>query len=170
MTIARLVAAAIALAFALPGAAWAIGSTPVSVTNPENAPVPVRDAGQTQPVSGVCTYFPTIDSKCDLYTVPAGKRLVIELVSYRLASPTNMQAVGATFGESFGVVCFGCGDEYAFPAGTGVEAFGANLWRDTRAVRFYLNENQTLSASGAFSSGSNSFGQMFTFSGFLVNK
>jgi len=141
------------------------------VVNPENTPVPVRDAGQTQPVSGACSYFPSNgDAKCDLYTVPAGKRLVVELISYRLASPTTMQAVGASFGESSVVVCFGCPDVYVFPAGMTVEAFNANLWRDTRAVRFYLNENQTLSASGAFSSGSNNFGQAFTFSGFLVNK
>src|ERR1700682_5100019 len=43
----------------------------------------VRDAGPIEPVTGYCTFTQTsgVPYGCDLVTVPAGKRLVLETIS-----------------------------------------------------------------------------------------
>ena len=170
-SMARIRGAATALILALPAAAWAVGSTPVTVVNPDNNAAAVRDAGQPQSVSGGCGYFPISGDHCDLYTVPAGKRLVVELFSFRLASDNagSNEPYVVVLGRSTVIFCFNCSDFYAFSPGTGHAGPTVTLWSDTRPVRFYLDENQTLSVTVSHN-GSNSWGQAFTFSGFLVNK
>jgi hypothetical protein len=63
----------------------AVGTTSVKVTNPVTAPVWTRDVNEArQPVQHTCSLNlnpGTRFGECELYTVPAGKRLVIEYVS-----------------------------------------------------------------------------------------
>lgn len=154
--------------------AMALGSTPVTVVNLDNAPAPVHDAGQPQPVNGVCNP-PGITGICDMYTVPAGKRLVVEMFSYLVrsdSSPTGSPPFLIRFGDSTAIhtICGSCPQAYNLPPTfAGSDGVGGFNWTDTRIVRMYLNENQTLSVSVAVS-GVNNLGGIFVFSGFLVDK
>jgi hypothetical protein len=61
-----------------PSIAWAVGSTPVTVVNPTNAPVPTTDANEPALPPFQATLFPhssTTSQATDTFTVPAGRRL-----------------------------------------------------------------------------------------------
>jgi hypothetical protein len=177
-TSARLLSAALAAAVLCPAAqASSIGlpiatdvnvinSPGVTVANPASSPVPVRDVDHAalQPVSGECNaVYGTVTNlkQCTLYTVPAGKRLVVETVMYQLAIETTGFPYGATFGNTSGVAAF------AF-APTFVGSDGINHYANTVSTRFYLGGGETLTAFAQFS-GATIYGQRFAFSGYLTN-
>ncbi len=159
--------------------ALALGPTPaqaavaasVQVVNPDNASVPTHDAGQPQPVNGGCN----IDSGfalfalCDMYTVPAGKRLVVEMFSYAIFSnaieaPPYRVAVGLDQGSPHVV-----SNVLWFAPVYSVNLTNQTSYADTRAIRLYFDEGQKVQAEADFS-GPNHFVQGFQFSGFLTNK
>ncbi len=144
----------------------AVGPTPVhtvvatlvQVVNPDSNSVSTHDAGQLQPVTGFCETSGSAD--CNIYTVPAGKRLVVEQFSYEFSTdgltvPVLVRAVG-TITLSFSPVFGGC-------------APGTCVYADTRSVRLYLDAGQTLDAVAFFSAG-NTFPVRYDFSGFLSDK
>lgn len=144
-----------------------INTPGVTVANPAGSPVPVRDVDRAaqQPVSNECSaIYGTVTNlkQCTLYTVPAGKRLVVETVMYQLAIESGGFPYGATFGSSAGVAAF------AFaPAFVGND--GANHYVNTVPARFYLGAGESLNAYAQFSAAT-IFGQRFAFSGYLVNQ
>lgn len=150
--------------------AFAIGSTPVTVVNPDNASVPIHDAGQPQPVDGTCVVFGSnsFTLSCALFTVPAGKRLVVETFSYFLNTFSG-DATQIIFGDFAVINCIGCGHIYFLPPVFAGTQGSVNRFMDTRQTRVYLDENKTFGAQVEFDTSNNSFHE-FTFSGFLVNK
>jgi hypothetical protein len=82
------------------------GSAPVTVVN---TPLPIRnvDAPELQPFrANAKTTFPTLNTQFLLATVPAGKQLVVEEISWGVAAPTGEQFVFGALraGESGPVV------------------------------------------------------------------
>lgn len=144
-----------------------VNTPSVTVNNPTGSPVPVRDVDHAalQPVSGECdAVYGTVTNlkQCALYTVPAGKRLVVETVMYQLSIDTGAFPYGATFGNTAGVATF------TF-APTLVGNDGINHYANTVATRFYLGAGETLSVFAQFSAPT-IYGQRFAFSGYLLNQ
>jgi hypothetical protein len=149
-------------------------SIPVTVINT----VAVRnvDRPEAQPVSGSCDALSFVGfsgpAKCHLYTVPVGKRLIVETVSYHLVTDA---------GENITELIFGSTDQLD----TIAMVFGSNtfdlipVWiysdqikkyyRGSQALRFYVEASQSLAGQITFSGGSNLL-QKFSFSGYLVDK
>jgi hypothetical protein len=93
-------------AFSLPGAAWAVGSTPVTVVNPADI---AKAEGIQQPyqASTNCNFTTSDPLNClaQIFT-PESQRLVIEFVSGSCATPTNdnnivIAKIGTTSGGKF---------------------------------------------------------------------
>jgi hypothetical protein len=152
--------------------AVSISGTP-SVTV-ANAALATVDAGPSQAVNGTCqsSQIAADRSACKPYTVPAGKRLVVEMISYRLVNDGSTAApyeVLAGQDAGFTTTVIGEPNTYAFPVGTPGLAGGASVYAETRNVRIYLDELQKLILQADFG-GANNFSQEFGFSGFLQDK
>lgn len=134
------------------------------------------DRPAAQPVSGKCTGSTFTDSfKCTLYTVPMGKRLVVELVSQRLISLPTQAVTLLQFGRNDQALSsFSDGDKvYSVNLGSSVTFNGSfSTHFGSTSLRFYLDEGDQLAGSAVFSSyfGSAAQVQTFAFSGYLVDK
>ena len=62
---------------------------PVEVSNAAPIPVTVNPAAEEVVQVFMAAVFQSIDTVCNLYTVPAGKRLVVEYVSLGFNAPTD---------------------------------------------------------------------------------
>jgi hypothetical protein len=137
-------------------------------------PALTRDVSTAAPVSGVCGAS-EIDTpgyaRCFLYTVPAGKRLVVEMVTYKLARESSLQVTQLLFGKAetfasnflFGPKVLAVTPQPAFdPA--------LRAYLGSQSVRLYLEENETLGAIAYFQTGSPAYEQQFGFVGYLVDK
>ncbi len=173
LKVAGLVIGAVALLW------LAVGPTPVhtvvatlvQVVNPDSNSVSTHDAGQLQPVNGACGSI--VDSfgnaTCNLYTVPSGKRLVVELFSYQLqASPTDANPFIVLVGLNTGFAV-PTANVFSFPPVLAGSNPPRTAYADTRVIRVYFDEGQTVQADAQFG-GTNATGQAFFFSGFLSNK
>jgi hypothetical protein len=139
----------------------------VTVNNAAGSPVPVYDVKQAaiQPVSGECSaIYGTVSNtkQCTLYTVPAGKRLVVETVVYEVAIENGGFPYAVTYLGSAGSAF------YSF-APTLVGNDGVNHYANASPTRFYLSAGETLSVYTQFSAAT-ILGQRFCFSGYLVNQ
>ena len=138
------------------------------------------DGDKPQPVSGYCRVPASASvSSCNLYTVPAGKRLVVEMFSYQLVSAGPVgRPLRIVFGQSSGGTFAPdlwqpISNVFIVPpvfAGNEGGVSGFDLWSDTRMTRFYLEEAFTLAANIFFDGNNAASPQVFTFSGYLVNK
>lgn len=72
----------------------------VNVVNPATRPVPTMDRSAAQPVTGYCQSA-LVPGRCTLYTVPAGKRLVVETVAYFMTLDLNAQPKRLSFGRLY---------------------------------------------------------------------
>lgn len=131
------------------------------------------DRAAAQPVNGACSGFSAAFNitKCLLYTVPAGKRLVVESMSLQSYSDSTQSVVRLLFGKDspqFANIAFGPGVYSASP-GTPAIASGAKYYSGFQPVRFYMEEGDGLAAEVDYTGGSN-FQQSFSFSGHLVDK
>ncbi len=139
----------------------AVVAANVQVVNPDSSSIPTHDAAPPQPVTGFCETSSGSGSDCLIYTVPSGKRLVVEQFSYEISAsfsiaPILVRAEGTT--------------AFSFPpAFGGCDSGGTCIYADTRSVRLYLDEGQGLSGV-AFFSAANTFPVTYHFSGFLSNK
>jgi hypothetical protein len=189
-SITHLTVAAIALGSFVP-CAWAaersdppVLSNSVSIGSGRSIPVTVTntlaarniDRPEAQPVNGSCGALSFVGftgpAKCHLYTVPVGKRLVVETVSYHLVTDAT---------ESITELIFGSTDQ---PDTIGI-MFGSNTFdvvpilvysdqskkyfRGSQALRFYVEASQSLAGQITYSGGSDLL-QRFSFSGYLVDK
>ena len=144
----------------------------VQVVNPDNASVPTHDAGQPQPVNGGCTAAAIAllnVAHCDMYTVPAGKRLVVEMFSYWLISDaSNAAPFRVAVGLDTGYAIIASNVLWFAPAYS-AHYSGGTSYADTRAIRLYFDEGQKVQAEADFSD-ANIYDQSFHFSGFLTYK
>lgn len=137
-------------------------------------PALTRDISTATPVSGYCTAseFDTPGfARCFLHTVPVGKRLVVEMVSYSLAREASLQVTQLLFGKAetySSNFLFGPRVLQVTPQ----PVFNPTLraYAGSQAVRLYLEENETLGAIAYFQAGGPVYEQQFGFTGFLVDK
>jgi hypothetical protein len=144
-------------------------------------PAFVRDVDRStaQPVSGFCNAYAPWEypglAKCELYTVPAGKRLVVETVSFRLVILTGQDVREVVFGKNNTQsprLEFGPGS-YAVSPGTPTadNILFEKLYSGSQALRFYLEEGEGLAGQDVYTGASvMSYPQSFGFSGYLVDK
>jgi hypothetical protein len=137
-------------------------------------PALTRDVSTATPVSGACnaSEFDTPGyARCFLYTVPAGKRLVVEMVSYKLAREASLQVTQLLFGKAetyasnilFGAKVLAVAPQPAFDP-------TLRAYSGSQAVRLYLEENETLGAIAYFQTGGPVYEQQYGFVGYLVDK
>lgn len=151
----------------------------VAVVTPAHAQVKAAltrdvDRPSAQPVNATCRTFS--DAKCILYTVPAGKRLVVETVSYVAYSTSAGRIDSIYFGQDVA-------DVYGFllpDVNTNIysvapvltsDAAGLRRYNATQPLRAYIDENQRLAAA-VYSGGVGAYStpQTLIFSGYLVDK
>jgi len=131
------------------------------------------DRATAQPVNGSCLASgvnPGL-TKCILYTVPSGKRLVVELVSFLLASDTNQSITQILVGKSDPNavnILIGTG-VYELAVPTPIAQSATSLYAGTQSLRFYMDEGDLLAGQMYYTGGSN-YQQAFSFSGYLVDK
>lgn len=131
------------------------------------------DRATAQPAHGVCNA--TSDSfgaiKCTLYSVPAGKRLVVETVSYQMATASGTPVYSVVFGEDTGSALLRLGDPNVFSLTPmfAYEQGGAHVYTGTQALLMYVDENKIF-AGGGVRGGMANYVQEFSFSGYLVDK
>ena len=150
----------------------ATNPVPVTGTLGVNGTVPVHDAGQPEPVEGQCIAAPAggATATCNMFTVPAGKRLVVELISYvSNSSPTDGKPVDIIFGNSATLDFEGSSGRYFLPPVFNGALGNLERFADTRQARVYLDQNQALGVRIHFDQ-NNHVGSYFMFSGFLVNR
>jgi len=137
-------------------------------------PALVRDVDRAsaQPVRGNCQAFAQpggSDAKCVLYAVPAGKRLFVESVSYKVFTGGTINDL--VFGEDspmFSNIIFGPAVyEITLPAA--VNYSSVKMVAGSQNISFYIEEGQSLAANFSYSGGP-SYQQIFGFSGHLVDK
>jgi hypothetical protein len=130
------------------------------------------DRPSAQPVNGTCqasTQFGSI--KCNLYTVPAGKRLVVETVSYRATAPGSSSIGQVLFGQDAGYsnLILGLPNTYLISPSLIITDGGIKVYGGTQALVAYIDEGKTL-AAGVIVIGATNYIQDFVFSGYLVDK
>ncbi|CAN5432308.1 hypothetical protein BH11PSE9_BH11PSE9_17170 [soil metagenome] len=136
------------------------------------------DRPSAQPVSAFCSAASNM--KCILYTVPAGKRLVVETVSYAVEAQNGGIVRNVVFGQDDTRFFLSPGigpNVYALtPAFTYLDVYsnpGApspRKYAATQPLRAYLDENQVFAAVTYVAEAPVTNYQVFTFSGYLVEK
>jgi hypothetical protein len=164
----------LAAAFVGPGvaAAQARLQTPVDVTvvNKLAQPVPTVDRSAAQPVTGYCqAAFSQLG--CTLYTVPAGKRLVVETVSYFLTVELQNQITRLSYGKRFDepmAIAPGL-----YPVNPVLQSTNATLnskrYAGSQSLRFHVDQGDTLDAQFGSDGGGN-YVQQVGFGGYLVDR
>jgi hypothetical protein len=159
-------------------AAVAVAVLNVAFVAPVHAQVKaalVRDVDRStsQPVNGRCIAGTDSNGaiKCVLYSVPAGKRLVVETVSYQAVSEAGTPVYQVLFGlnDPSSSNLFYPGSNIYSVTPTFVYETSARVYSATQALRIYIDENQSL-AAGDTHGGTANFQQGFSFSGYLVDK
>lgn len=131
------------------------------------------DRPSAQPVNGTCTTASdTVGAiKCALYSVPAGKRLVVETVSYKMATASGSAVYFVTYGQDAGFASlpFGYPNILSVTPAFAYEQAGARIYTGAQALQMYIDENQSFAAGGS-RGGTANYVQSFSFSGYLVDK
>lgn len=145
----------------LPQAAFALGSTPVTVVNPTSAPVPTADVNNPafQPIQfNLLPHSSTSNENAIYFQVPAGKRLVIEYFSAQaqdLSGGAAAMTLGTTAGGSFvSYIIY-------------VNKQDTNAVQNT--VRIYADPGSFVQAFAFNAPPSSSCGGSISLSGYLVN-
>lgn len=138
-------------------------------------PALVRDVSTATPVNGYCQQSAISTpgwAKCALYTVPIGKRLVVEVVSYKIALDPTLQVTQLMFGQD---ACPGCsnmlfGSNVRQINPIQIFSTGFRSYAGSEMTRIYLEENASFAAIAYFQSGGPNYVQEFNFSGYVVDK
>jgi hypothetical protein len=127
-------------------------------------------------VTGSCTtpaYQEGGNALCVLYTVPAGKRLVVETVSFYVTTPAGSNWGPVAFGATSSAVnpfFFLQANAVAFTPVQGQSGTGLMQGFSTQMVKMYLAPGQILMGEFEYGSPTNTFyGDYFSFSGYLVD-
>ena len=161
----------VALACSAGIALLALAST--AGAQPKAALVRDVDRSSSQPVHGYCV-APSSGgaAKCTLLTVPAGKRLVVETVTYSILGEPGKRIIDILIGDgtefsSAPVLDFN-DNVYALPP-VFSNNYGVNRYATTQPLKMVLDEGRIL-VGYVGSESSLSYSQQFGFSGFLVDK
>lgn len=132
------------------------------------------DRPTAQPVNGNCSTFPNTAGviKCALYTVPAGKRLVVETVGYEGTVSSGYSLYRVLFGQDGGYPIVYLGQANVFPV-TPVLAYDTGTVRTysaAQSLNISLDENQVLVGGMDRSDFVSKYLEFFSFSGYLVDK
>lgn len=153
------------------GAGLALGQYAMAQTA---RPILTRDVdrGAAQPVNGACSAsFGDSVGNCILYTVPAGKRLVVETVSYSVVVEPGQNLVSILFGLNTPLPYFQVGSPNLYGVSTSPYFNGAAfIYSATQPLRIYLDEGQSFTGGGSVNSSGSSYEQDFSFSGYLVDR
>ena len=156
-------------------AAVAVAFLNVAFATPAQAQVKAAltrdvDRPTAQPVNGKCSLDMGVD-KCTLYTVPSGKRLVVEQVAYSVAVRTGGPIYELAFGLdtplSTRVSIY---NPNSFPVTPALQYDYLNVrtYSGSQALKIYLDENQVLAASVSLAP--QPYVPVFAFTGYLVDK
>ena len=121
------------------------------------------DRPEAQPVAGGC--LNEVADYCTLFTVPVGKTLVVEAVSFAVYSwPSDPNALS-------NVVTFASdqGHEMRLNPGPPIYAYGNVFYTGTQPLRMIIRENNRLIAQLYALRGGGFYGNL-SFSGYLVDK
>ena len=126
-----------------------------------------------QPVHGYCV-APSFSGagKCTLLTVPPGKRLVVETVSYQLFVEAGKRIINIAIGDGTDFASFPSlliSDNVYSLTPVFSNDYGIYRYSTSQPLKFYLEEGRILVAYVA-TEGSAVYSQQFSFSGFLVDK
>jgi hypothetical protein len=126
------------------------------------------DRATAQPVHSACTTQSQV-VPCTLYTVPAGKRLIVETVSYYVtAFDVNAIVTEICFGKDCGVSVSLAQQSYDVAVVQNPRGLDRFSYAATQPLRAYFEEAEVFGA--LYSAGHyNSIGT-FRFSGYLVDK
>jgi hypothetical protein len=119
------------------------------------------DRPQAQPVSGRCSA-----NVCDLYTVPAGKRLTVTMVSHTVSiAGSSIVFAGVTYSADSGG---GLAAIFFVDPGLAVSAAGMSIHQKAQVVDLVLDEKTVLRAGTTRFNGDPDV--TISFSGYLVDK
>ena len=153
-----------------------ISNTPsINVIKTTQDPVPVRDTFVQEPVNGSCQATTHGGAtSCIAYTVPVGKRLVVETISYQFVGDSAHQPWRLITGQGNQYVKLDpLNDLNIFLSSPGQPsdvAGGFKVWLGTHAVKIYLDEGKTLQGQADFNTPTLDFPNIFMFSGYLTSK
>jgi len=133
------------------------------------------DRPTAQPVNGTCSSYRVSGSiKCNLYRVPAGKRLVVETVFYNVSVAPGASIYALVYGEDTGstdLTYLGNPNVFGLAPTPGYNFAGRfQTYTATQPLKLYVDENHFFAAAGAHASASNDFLWTFGFSGYVVDK
>jgi hypothetical protein len=170
MSSARVLLAAILAASPTLAAAQPKVQTPVDVTvvNKLAQPVPVVDRSTADPVTGYCQAGLS-QLGCTLFTVPTGKRLVVETVSYFLTISAQNQVTRLSFGKKWDDPLSVAPGLFAVNPTLQYTEADFKRYAGSQALRFYIDQGQTLNAQFGSNGGQN-YVQEVSFSGYLVDR
>jgi hypothetical protein len=138
-------------------------------------PALVRDVSTAQPVRGYCSKSdistPGV-AKCALYVVPAGKRLVVEAVSYKIYLDSAFQVTELLFGRDDCTSCSNMLFDTEVREINPTQIFNPSnrVYVGSESTRLYIEENDTFAVMLYTQAGSAHYSQQFNFSGYLVDK
>lgn len=133
------------------------------------------DRATSQPVNGVntCTSIFNHYVKCKLYTVPAGKRLVVETVSYQVTFDATQFLYSLAFGTddtSTQYLRISAPNVFVVAPGPPTVFGGNKYYSASQSLRFYIDEGQVLAAGMEHGPSNTNYSHIFAFSGYLVDK
>ena len=140
----------------------------VTVVNKLTQPVPTVDRSSANPVSGYCQAALS-QLGCVLYTVPTGKRLVVETVSYFLTVSLQNQVSRLSYGRRYDDPLSVAPGLYAVNPTLQYSDTDIKRYAGSQALRFYVDQGETLNAQFGSTGGQN-YLQEVSFSGYLVDR
>src|SRR5215210_3767873 len=126
----------------------------VNVVNKLNQPIPTYDRSSADPITGYCQAA-VQQLGCTLYTVPSGKRLVVETVSYFLTISLQNQVTRLSFGKKYDDPLSVAPGLYAVNPSLQYTDSEVRRFAGSQALRFYIDQNQTLNAQFGSNGGQN---------------
>ncbi len=127
------------------------------------------DRPAAQPVHGLCQS--QYGTPCVLYTVPAGKRLVVQTVSYYVLTSDAAAVELISFGAYANDLRYANVDNsYAVTPALTTNAFGPRFlsWAGSQALTAYFEQGEAFAAALFSRTGSTT--ERYSFSGYLVDR
>ncbi|MEO8486166.1 MAG: hypothetical protein ABI585_07475 [Betaproteobacteria bacterium] len=131
------------------------------------------DVSARNAVGGECAFTPNPTStlySCALYTVPAGKLLIVRTVGFRVAGGTSPVPMNVLFGRFNGLGLFmGSPRTYSFAIPPPSIAGSFAIYAANHLTEFVLDENDRLDGSMEFNAAP-ALLTVLTFSGYTIDK
>jgi len=146
-----------------------ISGTPnVTVGNTAAFPLPVQDVDRptAEPVVGTFVNASPFNF-INMYTVPVGKRLIVEHVSALLNVPTGVKVIDGQLNDLLGAGPIG--KLYLLPTFTGASSSTTDRYVISQPIKFYVAGGDTLQAVFDSFPSTQSLDAFCSFSGYLVD-